>query len=139
MSFSRDEFLSFDDVVIEKVHIKEMNADMHVRSLFATEKARWEYEPILINNNAKNGANAVSLTKDRMVTARERLVELATCNEDGTRFFKDGDAAAIGKKNANIVSSLYDAAAKLSGISKADLEEVVKNSEPDPSGSTSSN
>lgn len=124
---NRDEFLAFQDLVIEKVHIKEMNADFFVRSLNAGEKARWEFEPISVNNNGKG--SSMQLTKDRLVTARERLVEVATCNEDGSRYFKDGDAGAIGRKNANVVSTLYDVAARLSGITKEDLEEVVKNSE----------
>jgi hypothetical protein len=133
---NRDEFLAFQDLVIEKVHIREMNADMFVRSLNAGEKARWEFEPISVNNNGKG--NTVQLTKDRMVTARERLVELATCNEDGSRYFKDGDASAIGRKNANVVSALYDVAARLSGITKEDLEEIIKNSETDLSAGSAS-
>lgn len=125
---NREEFLAFQDLVIEKVHIKEMSADLFVRSLNAGEKARWEYEPINVNNNAKQGASTVTLAKDRMVTARERLVELAVCNEDGSRYFKDGDASAIGRKNSNVVTTLFDAAARLSGITKEDLEDVIKNS-----------
>lgn len=134
----REDFLNFNDLVIEPVHIKEMKVTLHVRSLFANEKAKWEFEPILVNNNAKQGNSAITLTKDRMVTARERLVELATCNPDGSRYFKEGDASRIGQKNASVVSTLYDAAARLSGITKEDLEEIVKNSEPSPSASTSS-
>src|SRR3990167_9885098 len=125
---NRDEFLSFQDVVIQPVSVKEMKATLFVRSLSGAEKAKWEYEPMGVNNNAKAGNNVMTVAKDRMMTARERLVELATCNEDGSRFFKDGDASAIGKKNANIVTTIYDAAAKLSGISKEDLEDLAKNS-----------
>lgn len=135
---NREEFFGFNACVIEKVHIKEMNADFFVRSLGATEKAGWEYAPIDVNNNAKNGNNVLQFAKNRMISARERLVELAVCNEDGSRFFKDGDAAQIGKQNAKVISTLYDVAARLSGISKEDLEEVVKNSAPSPEESTSS-
>src|SRR3990167_1943243 len=138
---NREEFLAFQDLVIETVHIaltREVSADFFVRSLSAGEKARWEYEPISINNNAKQGASSVTLTKDRMVTARERLVELAVCNEDGSRFFKDGDASAMGRKNASVVSELYDVAARLSGITKEDLETIVKNSEGSPAGDSTS-
>jgi len=123
---NRSEFLAFADQTIEKVHIKEMNDDFYVRSLNAGEKAAWEYEAISVENN-KQGSK-VNLTKSRMITARERLVEIAVCNQDGSRFFAEGDAAAIGRKNANIVSTLYDVAARLSGISQEDLEAISKNS-----------
>lgn len=129
---NREEFLSFQDVVIEPVEIKEMGATLFVRSLSAGEKARWEMDPLSVNNNAKEGQKTVTFVRDRMATARERLVEISVCNEDGSRFFKEGDASAIGRKNAAIVSKLYDAAARLSGITKEDLDEIVKNSETDP-------
>jgi len=126
---NREEFLAFPDVVIKPVVVKEMNdATLFVRSLNAGEKARWEFDSISLDNTAKQGSK-ISMTKDRMITSRERLVEIAVCNEDGTRFFKEGDAAAIGRKNANIISQLYDVAADLSGISQKDLEQITKNSE----------
>jgi hypothetical protein len=125
---NREEFLGFKDVVIEAVAVKEMKTTLFVRSLSAAEKARWEMDPLSVDNNAKDGQRSVKFAKDRMVTARERLVEIATCNEDGSNFFKSGDAAQIGGKNANIISTLYDVAARLSGISKEDLEQVAKNS-----------
>ncbi len=125
---NRDEFLGFKDVVIKPVVVKEMNATLFVRSLSAAEKARWEMDPLSVDNNAKDGQRSVKFAKDRMVTARERLVEIATCNEDGSSFFKQGDASQIGAKNANVISTLYDVAANLSGISKEDLEQISKNS-----------
>jgi hypothetical protein len=123
---NREEFFAFQDTVIVPVFVKEMNATLHVRSLSAGEKAEWEYVAIDVNN-AKSGSS-VTLGKDRMVTARERLVEIAACTADGIPLFQKGDAKRIGVKNANVVTTLYDAAAKLSGISKEDLEDLAKNS-----------
>jgi len=131
---TREEIFALSDLVIEKIHVPEWNLDLHVRSLSGAEKAKWEQESLI--DDPKN--SGVKLSRDRMRTARERLVELATCNEDGSRFFKDGDSAAIGKKNANAISRLYDAAAKLSGITKEDLGEAVKNFEADPDGGSPS-
>jgi len=123
---NREEFLACNDVVIEKVHIREIGADMHVRSLSAADKAAWEQQPWIEDPKSTTG---VKLSRDRFRSARERLVELAVCNEDGSRYFKDGDAAAIGRKNGKIVTQLYDVATRLSGITKEDVEEIVKNSE----------
>ena len=120
---TREEILAFQDVTIEKVHVAVWNIDMHVRSLSAAGKARWEQDAFV--DDAKAG---VKVSRERMATARERLVELAACNEDGSRIFQDGDAKRIGQKNGEAISVLYDAAAKLSGITKKDLDEIEKNS-----------
>ena len=135
---TREDIFACNDTVIEKVHIKEWKMDLFVRSLSASEKAKWEFSAIDVSSNPKRNEAATKLDKTRMQTARERLVEFATCNEDGTRFFKEGDAAQIGQKNANAISTLYDAAAKLSGISQEDLEEIAKNSEADLNASSTS-
>jgi hypothetical protein len=127
---NREEFLGFQDLVIEKVHIKAINADLFVRSLSAAEKAAWEQQPLI--EDKKNGGTGLRVSKDRTRTARERLVEIAVCNEDGSRFFKDGDAAAIGRKNAATITQLFDVATRLSGITQEDVEEVVKNLDADP-------
>lgn len=126
---NRDEFFAFADVTIEKVHIKEMNTDFYVRSLSAAEKSKWELDAIEVSHNPKQNDAPTKIMKSRMETAQARLVELAVCHEDGSRFFKDGDAAAIGRKNAMIVAKLFNVAARLSAITKEDLEEITKNSE----------
>ena len=66
------------------------------------------------------------------------LLLLAACNEDGSRFFKDGDAARIGAKSAKNIAALYDVAARLSGITKEDLEEIAGESLADLSGVSTS-
>ena len=123
---NREEFLAFQSVSIKKVHIKEMDCDMYVRSLSAAEKAGWEQQPYVEDVKAAGG---IRLSRDRFRSARERLVEIAACNEDGSRYFKVGDSIALGRMNAKIISTLYDAATPLSGITKEDLDEIVKNSE----------
>lgn len=128
---NREEFLAFNDTVIEEVFIKEMNTELFVKNLTGAERAQWEMDPIAVNNDAKKG-NTLQFTKSRIVSAKERLVELATCNKDGSRFFKDGDASAIGRRNARVISALYDVGARLSGITKEDLDELAKNSGDGP-------
>lgn len=135
---TREDIFACNDTVVEPVHVKEWKMDLFVRSLSASEKAKWEFSAIDVATSPKQNEAATKLVKTRLETARERLVEFATCNQDGSRFFKDGDASQLGHKNANAISTLYDAAARLSGISREDLEEITKNSEADQSaGSTS--
>ncbi len=121
---NRDQFFAFSDLVIEKVFVKDMKETFCVRSLSAAEKAAWEQASLVTE---MKGAG-ITLSRDEMRTARERLVEMAVCNEDGSAFFQKGDAERIGAKNARIVSDLYEVAAKLSGITKEDIEEIAKNS-----------
>ncbi len=125
---NREELFAFKDFVIEEVTIPEWgNAVFYVRSLSAGEKAQWETGHLV--DVKKKDRNTFELTREKLQTVRERLVELATCKQDGTRYFNKGDAAEIGKKNSKAVSRLYDVAARLSGISDEDAEEVAKNSE----------
>lgn len=133
---NREDFFAFTGRVIQKVHVKEMNTDFYVRSLTQKEKSAWEMDPMTVTEG-KHGSK-FSVAKDRMATAKQRLVEITTCYEDGTPFFQRGDAARIGEQSAGIVEQLYEAAARLSAITKEDLEDIAKNSKPDPDGASES-
>lgn len=129
---NRNEFFDTNDRVIEPVKIQmgDRTVTLHVRSLTGAE--RDEYEASCLTRNQK-GAFEV-----RMKNLRARLVEMATCNADGTAYFEQGDAARIGKKNARIIAALYEAAARLSGLGDKELEELAGESSADPSSDSPS-
>jgi hypothetical protein len=133
MSLTRDEFFAASDRIIESVDVllNGKKVTMFVRSLTGTE--RDEFESSNVIRDKKSGSYDVKMTN-----LRARLVEMAVCNEDGSRFFKQGDASQIGRKNARTIAVLYDVAARLSGITKEDLEDIAGESSADQSaGSTS--
>jgi hypothetical protein len=130
---NREEFLAANDRVIEPVEVLVggKKVTMYVRSLTGAERDRWEASNVL--KDKKTGTFDV-----KMENLRARLIEIAACHEDGSPYFQPGDVARIGQKNARTVAALYDASARISGISKEDLEDIVKNSEAVPSGSFTS-
>ncbi len=70
---------------------------------------------------------------------RARLVAECVRDEQGNKLFTPADVIALGKTSAAELAKLYDAAAELSGISEADVDELTKNSESgqsDDSGSS---
>ncbi|MDL1909691.1 hypothetical protein FBQ81_03205 [Chloroflexi bacterium CFX6] len=58
---------------------------------------------------------------------RARLVAECARDEHGNKLFSPADVAALGKTSAAELAKLYDAAAELSGISEADVDELTKN------------
>jgi hypothetical protein len=55
-----------------------------------------------------------------------KLVARCVINEDGSRSFTDSDEdiAKLGNLRGDVLNRIYDAAARLSGLSQADLEEL---------------
>lgn len=66
------------------------------------------------------------------------LVARTVLGPDGSRLFVDGDAGWIGEQSSTLVQRLYEAAARLSGITAAAEDAAVKNSETVPSDGSSS-
>lgn len=60
---------------------------------------------------------------------RAKLCSLTICDEDGQRIFTDAEAAQLGKQSAAALDRCFAAALELSGLTKADQEELEKNSE----------
>jgi hypothetical protein len=70
---------------------------------------------------------------------RAKLCVRAIIDADGKRLFKDDEVALLGEISAKVISKIYDAAAELSGLSEADVDELTKNSESDQSDDSGSN
>lgn len=131
MSLTKAAILACQDTKIEKVHVEAWGGDVYVRSLTGTERDKFESSNVIKDRKSQ--------TYDvRIENLRARLVVLSVCDEGGNRLFTDADAITLGAKNAAVIAQLYDVAARLSGISKDDIAEIVKNSDAGVSdGSTS--
>jgi hypothetical protein len=128
----REEILNTNDVVIEgPFKIAAWGGlEVYVRSLSGAERDQFESSNLI---KGKGGTFDV-----RIDNLRARLVALSVCEKDGTRVFTIRDAESIGRKNAGAIAQIYEIAARLSGITKEDLDELAKNSSADQSeGSTS--
>lgn len=126
---SRDEILAADDLPRELVDVPEWGGAVYVRTL--TGEERDAFEAATVQSRGKR----VDLN---LRNIRARLVALAVVDEDGRRLFTDGDVAALGKKSAQALNTLFGVAQRLSGLTEADVEEMAKNSgsgQSDDSGS----
>jgi len=61
---------------------------------------------------------------------RALLVAMCVVDDEGNRIFKDSDADELNGLPAMIMDPIFDMAARLSGLLRADLEQIEKNSEP---------
>lgn len=126
----RDDILSCDDVRIEKVIVPEWQGYVFVRGMSGRERDRFEEAVTRID---KKGVRAV-----RYENFRARLCAECICNEQGERLFSPQDIALLGKKNAAALARVFAKATELSGMSEDDVEEMVGNSDADPSDDSGS-
>lgn len=124
MRLNRDLILKADDIHAEEVRVPEWadpetGADtVLVRGL--TGRERDEYETAMVERRGKQYV-------PNPVNVRARLVVRCVVGEDGQRLFADGDADELGAKSGAAVNRVYAVAARLSGLSDEDAEELAEN------------
>lgn len=133
---NRDEILALSDVTTEDVHVPEWKTPafptgitLKVRGLSGTERDAFE------ESNYKKRGDKYDIN---IANIRGRLVALSVVNDDGSRMFRDEDATALGKKNAAALDHIFEVARRLSGLTKADVDTLAKNSEAGPNGTSTS-
>jgi hypothetical protein len=122
MSLTREQILGAQDLETRAVACPEWGGDVLVRALTGTQRDALEAS-VLQDGKVRNLENF-----------RARLLASAIVNDQGARLFKESDVLALGGKNAAVLDRLYAVAARLSGISQDDLEDLVGNSGGGPSG-----
>ena len=123
----RSQILNARKVPTETVPVPEWGGDVLVRGL--TGRQRDEFEATLIE---RRGKKMVTNTAN----ARARLVVWCLVDEHGNRMFGDGDAEEMGEHSAAALNRVYEVAARLSGMTDEDLDELVTDF-GNPSGSSS--
>lgn len=114
------DILQAQDLQIELVDVPEWDGQVYVRCLTGAERDRFEEGSL---RNAGSKAQSVVLAN-----MRARLCALAICDENGARLFSDSDVAKLGEKSAQALNRVFEAAARLSGITQQDIEDLSKNS-----------
>ena len=124
----RSQILKTREVPTEIVPVPEWGGDVLVRGM--TGRQRDDFEATLVE---KRGKKMIPNTAN----ARARLVVWCVVDENGHRLFGDGDAEELGEQSAVALDRVYEVAAKLSGMTDEDLDEMVTGFR-NPSGSDSS-
>lgn len=127
--FDRSAILAVSDIQTEDLYVSEWQTWVRVRGLTGSERDAFEQSCVV-----GKGRNKDVSVKD----VRAKLVVRSVVDDQGTRLFQDNDVAMLGQKSAAALDRIYDVAARLSGISDEDVEELSKNSGSDQSADSSS-
>lgn len=126
---SKSQIFAADDRKTEDVPCPEWGGTVRVRGLTGTERDAYEASM----EKQVNGKSVRDLRN-----FRARLVQLSAITEDGSLLFEQNEVAALSKRSSAALSRLFDAACKLSGITDGDVKDLEGNSEPAPSGPSTS-
>lgn len=116
--------LNADDMKFEVVDVPEWGGKVRIRSMSGEERDAFEAS-IAGEGKVMNTQNI-----------RAKLAMLTIVNSKGERIFTKEQIESLGKKSAAGLNRVYEKSAKLSAITKADVEELAKNSasvQPAPS------
>ena len=123
----RDRILAADDMPFEDVEVPEWGETVRVRGLSSRERDTFEDEVL-----DDEGVADVENIRARL------LVRTCLDPETGKRVFTNKDADALGDKSAQPMQRLWNVAKELSALTKADVDELVKNSKSAPTDSSDS-
>jgi hypothetical protein len=109
------------DLITQRVEVPQWGGYVLIRSLTTKERGRLE-----LSIHERKGVNVA----ENLALLRSRMVMLSVVNEEGARMFDDRDIERLEEKSAAAMDLIFTAAMRLSGITKSDVDELTKNSEP---------
>lgn len=130
MLLTREQILGADDRETQDVSVPEWGGTVRVQSLSGAERDAYEAGILQVKGDGTR--------KFTLANARARLASLAIISEDGTRLFSEADVNALGEKSASALERVFDIAAKLSGLTEADVAKMVEDFDDAPSGGSTS-
>lgn len=127
---TRDEIFGMEDILVEEVTIPMWN-NRTVLVCGLSAAAKNQYQQSLVE--MKGGTQ-----KLRLENSTAKLVALTVVNQARQRIFTERDIEKLGTKSAAALELIVEAANRLSGMTKKEVEDLVKNSEPSQSDDSSS-
>ncbi len=125
---TKDQILTPRPLASEIVEVPEWGGSVRVTALSSRQRDAFE-KSLLV----KDGKKQV-ISYDNV---KAKLLSCAIVDSEGNRIFSDADMEALGQQNGGTMSRVYGVAAKLSGLTDEDVEELVKNSAAGPQDSSS--
>lgn len=115
---TRSEILAQVALPSEVVEVPEWGGSVCVRGMTGTQ--RDGFEASVVSMKGKD-------TSVNLVNIRAKLCAQCVVGEDGKRLFEDGDVMALGELSAAALDRVFEVAQRLSGLSKTDVDTLVKN------------
>lgn len=126
-ALSRTDIFAVPDILTEWVDVPEWKGGVWVKGLTAAERDAYSDDCMVGKGKNKDWS---------ILGAQAKLVVRSAVDEHGKRIFSNRDAEVLGEKSASAVMRIFNVAARLSGVTEADLEELGGNSEPSPNGAS---
>lgn len=126
----RSAILEAKDLPVEAVNVPEWGTTVYLRGMTGSERDGWEAEQYALSRGGVAGRDLQDF--------RARFLVRCLCDADGVLLFSASDAATLGKRSSAVLGRLYDLARRLSGLTKADEDTLLGNSEGAPSGASGS-
>lgn len=127
-ALTAEQILGKEDLPTEWVPVKEWGGKVLVRALSGTERDRFEASIVKTRGN-KREANTENI---RAKLAQLTIVDPSDQSPDVSKrrsLFVPKQIEALGRKSAAALDRVYDVAARLSGLTNKDVEELAGNSE----------
>jgi hypothetical protein len=119
------------DRIFEDVEVPEWGGTVRLLALSGTERDAYEASMVRVGTTGKvAGVN--------LLDASARLLAKCIVDEDYQRLYTDKEVQALGSRNGKVIKRLYARAQKISGLGKDAVEDAAGNSEPAPSGPSTS-
>lgn len=115
---SKDQILGISDREFVEVEVPQWGGSVRIGTMSAAD--RDAFEASMLPEKGKR-------QKDQMANFRARFVARCLCDDEGNRLFSDKDVVELGRKNASVLSMLFDEARKLNGMTEEDAEELAGN------------
>lgn len=128
MFLTRESFSKAVPRPYEDIEVPELGGTVRVLGLTVAERSRFEMD-CAVGKGAKK----------EMREVREKLLVLSLADGSNTRLLQDEDRGSLGNLPAAVLERLFDAARRLSGMTKADVEELGNDSNGAPRAEPASN
>ena len=118
MRLSKDDILKAAENTPEEVSVPEWGGTVLVRGMTGKERDAFEVSLMQPGRGGRREVNAVNV--------RAKVVARCVVDDDGNRMFTDAEAADLGDLPAAGLERLYAVAARLSGMSDGEQEELTR-------------
>jgi hypothetical protein len=118
MHLSRDDILKASDNDPEEVEVPEWGGTVLVRGMTGRERDAFEVSLMTPGRGGRRVMDPANL--------RAKVIARCVVDDDGNRLFSDADITELGAKSAAAVDRVYAVAARLSGMSDEDQEELTR-------------
>ena len=118
MRLSKEDIFKAEDLGTEEVDVPEWGGSVLVRGMTGRERDAFEVSLMTPGRGGRREVNPANV--------RAKVVARCVVDDDGNRLFSDTDVTELGGKSAAAIDRVYAVAARLSGMSDEDQENLTR-------------